>query len=228
MSRPWRNREALLLGHSQMEGMAPHFVERLRRSRARTVYQHIERGLSLRTLQRDLQLGRRQVLAPEVADELPFAIVALSGNGPPVTAARDLQSNIYWLRAEFPQALIAWLGHTITDTGTAADEQRARAAELEARLVPSTLPGFIHVDMRVPDAPLAADGLHFTRAGYRQMADHAWAQILEATDTSSAVRSFASSLLWGMAIGLTAAAGYHAYQRFRARDDEAGEGAPWR
>ncbi len=59
MSRPWRNREVLLLGHSQMEGMAPFFIDKLRQSRVRTIHQHIERG----ALQ---DLG---VLATEVGDE---------------------------------------------------------------------------------------------------------------------------------------------------------------
>jgi len=240
VSRPWRNREALLLGHSQMEGMAPFFVNKLRRSRVRTIHTHIERGLNLQRVQRDVRYGRRQILPPSVADELPFAIVALSGNGA-VTDPRQLESNLYWLRAEYPRALIAWLGHTITRTSDAeADEERARAAELESRLVPTTLSGFVWVDMRLPSALLAGDGIHHTREGYRQLVDHAWAQILEATDRSSA-RSALPAILGGAALGLAGVLGYRAWQSQRdkrsSRSAEAdkydrlfaglGEGDPW-
>jgi len=221
-----------------MEGMAPFFVDKLRQTRVRTIHQHIERGINLRRLERDVRYRRRQVLAPGAADELPFAIVALSGNGA-VTDARELESNIFWLRAEYPRALIAWLGHTITRTSDPeADEERARAAELEARLVPATRPGFIWVDMRLPSAPLAPDGLHHTREGYGQLVDHAWAHVLEATAQRS--HSPWPLILGGAAMGLAGVVGYRAWQRRRDQRGEgstdsavndrilAGEGDPWR
>jgi len=212
-----------------MEGMAPFFVERLRQTRARTIHQHIERGINLRRLQRDVRYGRRRVLEPGVADELPFAIVALSGSGA-VTSAQQLESNLYWLRAAYPKALIAWLGHTVTRTRDAeADEERARAAELEAQLVPSTLDDFLWVDMRLEDAPLAPDGLHHTRAGYRQLVDHAWAQIIAGT-TALRSRSWAPALFGGVVLGLAATLGYRALERreHKQREYSEGEGGPWR
>lgn len=255
MSRPWRNRDALLLGHSQMEGLAPHFVERLRQTRARTIHQYIERGLNLPRLMRDVRYRRRQVLESSIADRLPFAMVALSGNGA-VTRAAELESLLYWLCAEYPRATIAWLGHTITRSADPADdEERARAAELEAQLVPTTLEGFLWIDMRLPSAPLAPDGIHLTREGYRQLADHAWTQILTATREPPSPTPWGPFLLGGAALGLTAAIGYRAWQSREAREargrgrrrtalrglagedragaerageESAGEGGPWR
>lgn len=185
-ARPWRGQEALLLGHSQMEGMAPYLRAHLLGDGVRVVHTYAERGTNVVKLRRALYNGRRdRVLARSLADEIPLVVVALSGNGA-VTDPLALRANLDWLRAEYPRALIAWLGHTITETGTAADEERARAAELEAREVPARR-GFVWIDMRLPGLPLATDGIHHTRAGYERLADHAWARLQAETEDEGRV-----------------------------------------
>lgn len=178
MSRPWQGEEVLLVGHSQMEGFGPLLQERFERTGAKAVHLHAERGANIRKFRRDIYAGYRPIPAA-LSDTIPVVVVALSGNGA-VTDSRELAGNLDFIRAEYPRALIFWLGHTVTITGDPeADAERARAAELEARTVPDR-PGFVFVDMRLA-AELAPDGLHYTARGYRQLAAHAWRQILAAT-----------------------------------------------
>ncbi|MFK7990882.1 MAG: hypothetical protein AB8I08_32985 [Sandaracinaceae bacterium] len=197
-ARPWRGQEALLLGHSQMEGMAPYLRAHLLQDGARVVHTYAERGTNVARLRRAVYAGRR-VLNASLADEIPLVVVALSGNGA-VTGPLALRANLDWLRAEYPRALIAWLGHTITETGTAADQERARAAELEAREVPARS-GFVWIDMRVPGLPLSADGVHHTRAGYERLADHAWSRLQEQAMADN------NSVPWAVVLGGGAVAG---------------------
>ena len=132
-----------------------------------------------------------------------------------MTDPLELRSNLDWLRAEYPNALIAFCGHTVTRTGTSADQDRARAAELEARIVP-TRRGFLWIDMRLPDLPLAADGVHQTREGYRRLANHAWNQIVRATRDETSV-PWAAILIGAAAVGVAAVYGY---RRWSKRNDE--------
>ncbi|MCA9604913.1 MAG: hypothetical protein KC619_04940 [Myxococcales bacterium] len=213
MSRPWVAEDVLLLGHSQMEGLAPFLTQHLHDAGAGTVHVFAERGTNVRRLRRERYLGL-EIVPPSLADQLRVVLVALSGNGA-VTDPAELRANMDWLRAEYPRALLVWLGHTTTRTDTDADAERARAAALEARVVPAD-PHFLWVDMRLPSAPLAPDGIHHTREGYRQLAAHAWAQILDGTREASGV-GVLPVVVGGLLAGVLAAFGARAIARRRAR-----------
>ncbi|MGE3632251.1 MAG: hypothetical protein AB7P00_20295 [Sandaracinaceae bacterium] len=207
MSRPWQGNEVLLLGHSQMEGMAPSLRARFLGAGARVVHTFVERGIDVAALQREV-VGGLRILPRSLADTIPVVVVALSGNGT-VHDPLVLQSHLEWLRAEYPRALIAWLGYTRSRTGTAEDTARERAAELEARLVP-THRGVLWIDMRLDGLPLSADGIHHTQDGYRQLADHAWARILRGTRAASASPWPTVALLGALGALLGAAIAYGA------------------
>lgn len=196
-----------------MEGLAPFLQPKLVRAGARVVHTYAVRGINVRALQRRVRDGLR-IIPASLADEIPFVVVALSGNGA-VTDPLELRSNLDWIRAEYPRALIAFLGHTITETGTSADQERARAAELEARIVPARR-GFLWVDMRLRGLPLAGDRVHHTREGYRRLANHAWNQIVRATEDESSV-PWPVIVLGAAAVGVAAAYGY---RRWTKRNEE--------
>ncbi|HHH28711.1 MAG TPA: hypothetical protein ENK57_10260, partial [Polyangiaceae bacterium] len=80
MTQPWTNKDVLLLGHSQMEGLAPSLRRLLRDSGAGTVHVYAERGLNARRLRQQRYRGLH-IIPAALADELPVLIVALSGNG---------------------------------------------------------------------------------------------------------------------------------------------------
>lgn len=206
--RPWQGDEVLLLGHSLMEGFGPALRDRFQATGARIVHLYAQRGISVRTLQQQVR-GGLQVIPRSVADKIPVVVVSLSGNGS-VLDALELRANTEWLRAEYPRALIIWLGQTITRTGTVADQYRAHAAEFEAQLI-STLERFLWVDLRMPTLQLAPDGIHPTGEGYRLLAERIWTQVLAGTKPRPS--SWPMVLGGAAALGLAAFAGHRVLRR---------------
>ena len=216
---PWKDHDVLLVGHSQMEGFGPRLAAHFERTGAR-VHLHAVRGLNVRGFRRAVYGGDRPISA-ELSDRIPFVVVALSGNGA-VTEERELAGNLDFLRAEYPRAVIFWLSHTKTRTGSADDAEREDAYRLEQSIVPHR-DGFVLIDMwEASKAPLAADGIHHTDAGYQQLADLAWRQLVTVARNrwrQPTLRPW-PILLGAAGLGLAVGFGANAIRRRLGEDEE--------
>lgn len=186
-----------IIGDSQSEGLAPSLIPRLEARGDRVVGTMLVRGMSLASLFVDPDLVRR---ARAIADASEGLIVILGGNNRRIERATYAPLLADFLRrvAVRPR-VIWWVGPAYSSNATWGP-RHARTRALQSAILGSAA-RVRWIDawpMTERGVELGADGLHFTRAGYR-----AWsARLIDALVTGPSAGALLGAGMLGAALGV--------------------------